>query len=610
MWRHWHVWLAFVFFLAVLLAAMGWVSRAVLRLEAERTQAQYQAAVEENVRLALWRMDSSLAPLLAEEGSRPCVAYQSFFASPFGDAPAGPEAAGRMLVPSPLLADPPEHVLVYFQLDAAEGLSSPQVPPENQRELAVPKYTSHASVARAQERLDELATKIDRARLVAMLPEHVPAAPEVVWAPWNDESQQFALRRQRADVLRQGRAATEFYNRVQAVQTTNAAVLAQNEFPSQLSFLSATNVGGVLMTPLWIDGQLLLARRITVEGQELVQGCLLDWPAIKQWLLESVDDLLPDADLLPVEDGDNSDQSRRLAALPLRLVPGDLPLVAPQAPSALGLSLVVAWACVVVAAVCVAGLLWGVMRLSERRAAFVSAVTHELRTPLTTFQMYAEMLAEGMVAEESQRRQYLDTLRREAGRLTHLVENVLSYARLERGRDDHRTEQLSAEELLARAAPRLEDRAQQAGMELVVESAGEASRTTIETNPAAVEQILLNLVDNACKYAAAGADKRIHLSLSLSDRRLELSVRDHGPGLPADLHRRLFRPFCKSAHEAAESGPGVGLGLALSRRMARRLGGRLRFDAGCRSGARFVLSLPVGVQLNGAPPTADEPPSA
>ena len=92
------------------------------------------------------------------------------------------------------------------------------------------------------------------------------------------------------------------------------------------------------------------------------------------------------------------------------------------------LSLGIAWACVLLAATAVAGLLAGVMRLSARRASFVSAVTHELRTPLTTFQMYAEMLADGMVPEESKQKEYLATLRAEAGRLIHLVENVLAYA--------------------------------------------------------------------------------------------------------------------------------------------------------------------------------------
>ncbi len=75
-------------------------------------------------------------------------------------------------------------------------------------------------------------------------------------------------------------------------------------------------------------------------------------------------------------------------------------------------------------------MLRGVLALSERRASFVSAVTHELRSPLTTFRMYAEMLAEGMVRDEQQRDRYLSTLRQEADRLSHLVDNVLQYARL------------------------------------------------------------------------------------------------------------------------------------------------------------------------------------
>ncbi len=74
------------------------------------------------------------------------------------------------------------------------------------------------------------------------------------------------------------------------------------------------------------------------------------------------------------------------------------------------------------------------MDLSERRRIFVSAVTHELRTPLTTFRLYTDMLADGMVSGEEKRRSYLERLRGEAQRLSHLVENVLFYARLESGR--------------------------------------------------------------------------------------------------------------------------------------------------------------------------------
>jgi signal transduction histidine kinase len=251
----------------------------------------------------------------------------------------------------------------------------------------------------------------------------------------------------------------------------------------------------------------------------------------------------------------------------------------------------IAWACALLAAAAVAGLLWGVMQLSERRAAFVSAVTHELRTPLTTFQMYAEMLADGMVTEESQRAEYLATLRREASRLIHLVENVLSYARLERGRANHRMERLTAGELVDRVVPRLSDRARQSGMELRIEMPAPVTSEVVCTNPGVVEQILFNLVDNACKYAKQADDRRIHLGSQLGRGHLELTVRDHGPGVAARSARRVFRPFCKSARDAAESAPGVGVGLALSRRLARQLGGELSLVSVNGRGASFLLVL-------------------
>ena len=116
-----------------------------------------------------------------------------------------------------------------------------------------------------------------------------------------------------------------------------------------------------------------------------------------------------------------------------------------------------------------AGVAWRVS-LSERRAAFVSAVTHELRTPLTTFRMYAEMLSEDMVPDETARRGYLQTLRVEAERLTHLVANVLAYARLERGALTGRIERITVERLLEVATHRLSERAAQAGFTIEVDA--------------------------------------------------------------------------------------------------------------------------------------------
>ncbi len=306
--------------------------------------------------------------------------------------------------------------------------------------------------------------------------------------------------------------------------------------------------------------------------------------------------MIPQLDIVPVADESQADLTRMLATLPAELVVAS-PILAdavgggPLSP--LMFSLMVAWVCLSLAGIAAGVLLGGVMSLSERRAAFVSAVTHELRTPLTTFRMYAEMLADGMLPDASRRQQYLDTLKREADRLFHLVENVLSYARLERGQPEVTVSRVSVQQLVERMQPGLAERAAQADMQLEVDIAPAAAGCLLETDVAAVEQVMINLVDNACKYAGRSPDRRIHLEAGAADGRVLLQVRDHGPGIARHESRRLFRPFTKSVRQAAESAPGVGLGLALCRRIARQLHGQCYLAELGGDGATFVLTLPA-----------------
>ena len=592
--RSWSIWLAFLVSLGVVFAAMGWLSLTILRLDQAEANARQQAALEENVRLALWRMDSALAPLVAKESVRPYFSYGTFL--PLDRAWGRmfhPGRRGELLVPSPLLQETSPEILVHFQIEPDGQLTSPQSPADNVYALAVPKYLSEDRSRLARERLKDLATYLKRSSLLARLPAHTPALTEVVLSPMGlgVEPSQAMAQRPRSSM---SRGAMEYQIRNQAV-AQNANVMAQSQGIAPLADAPpSTELGGVLMTPLWIDRHLILARRIAVDGKEYVQGCLLDWPAIRTGLRESVADLLPTANLEPIREVLPEKEARTLAALPLRLMPGTIPLEPRPGLSPIRLTLWIAWGCVLLAALAAAILLGGVIRLSQRRAAFVSAVTHELRTPLTTFHIYTEMLSEGMVPEQETQRQYLDTLRTEASRLSHLVENVLAYARLERGRPTGRLEQVTLGKLIAATERRLGDRARQAGMQLLVEGDDDALATSVRANPSAVEQILFNLVDNACKYASLAVDRRIHLRAEHVDGAGRLCVRDHGPGIPRASSRRLFRSFTKSAHEAANTAPGVGLGLALSRRLASDMGGRLDLDGSVAEGACFVVRLAAG----------------
>jgi signal transduction histidine kinase len=544
--RPWLVTIAFAACMAIVLAVLLWISATVLRLDAAEASARRQAELEENVRLALWRMDTAVAPLLAQESARPRLAYR------------GPGArSGRLAAGSAIGHD--DYILIHFELGPSGQLTSPQVAPGSQQRLA------------------ELAKVLDQRTVLARLPKQdagVQAALAMAPPPASNDSPE--ARRQ------QVRNAQEFQARSQLVAGNN---------PIQSPALMA-EAGGAVMTPLWLDGRLLLARRVSSNGQTYVQGCWLDWPALDRWLSSSVRDLLPNPRLLPAAGSSGPGPDRLMAALPIRLEAGAVPADSPQGLSALRLSLLVAWGCVLLAGAAVAVLLVGVVSLSERRAAFVSAVTHELRTPLTTFRMYAEMLAEGMVPDEVQRQQYLATLGAEAERLSHLVENVLLYARLERGGRRSQAESLSVGDLLSGIEGRLRERARQAGFELVVQADANMLARQVRTDASAVEQVLFNLVDNACKYAAGAIDRRLHLDVAAGRRSVEIRVRDHGPGIAPAQARRLFRPFSKSAVEAADTAPGVGLGLALSRRLARQIGGDLRYEP-APQGSCFVLSLPA-----------------
>ena len=127
-------------------------------------------------------------------------------------------------------------------------------------------------------------------------------------------------------------------------------------------------------------------------------------------------------------------------------------------------------------------------------------------------------------------------------------------------------------------------------MQLTFDVGESESKLSLVTQPAAIEQILFNLVDNACKYAQTSSDKRIIVAVCRASNRLQFSVRDFGPGIQAADRKRMFEPFQQSETATANAIPGVGLGLALCSRMASSLGGRL-IDKPCAVGANFVLEV-------------------
>lgn len=226
--------------------------------------------------------------------------------------------------------------------------------------------------------------------------------------------------------------------------------------------------------------------------------------------------------------------------------------------------------------------------LARRRSDFVSAVTHELRTPLTGIRMYADLLREGWVADEKTRDEYVGFIAAETDRLSRLVNRVLDFARSER-----RTAPASPVDLAepVRAVER------EFGPRLVEE--GFALEVAIETrrralaDPDATKQILLNLLDNARKYAADATDRRIGVRIADDRDEIRISVADHGRGVPPAERDRIFEDFYRPGEEITRESPGAGLGLALVRRLATAMGARVRVGETPGGGATFVVRFRV-----------------
>ncbi|MCA9233822.1 MAG: HAMP domain-containing histidine kinase [Planctomycetales bacterium] len=628
--RPWQVWLTFGACAVIALGALAWLTRAALHADVAHALADRREELSQRVNLALWRMDTKLAPMIAEEVARPTFFYRPVLT--VGNETNSKSADGRL--PSPLLTGPPANVTLNFVATPQGEWSSPQAPAPELEVFACSNGLSVEQQGSNRGKLDELARQVDVNALLAQLPQRQlpafdpsPAAASGALATTQSPSADNAYYGNDAfalwDVNQQAAPSNAAGDDAQVNVEPNQSVAQQAAAPQRLDlqqrasrYQSSTqqelvkqrrdnsynfrlqnapanrDVTEGISRPVWINGQLLLARRVQSGGQVAVQGSWLDWPAIRADLLAEVHDLLPDASLAPVTDVAAADPTRMLAGLPVMIEPGEKLIVSGASP-AMRWALSIGWVALAVALAAVAALLAGVLALSERRAVFVSAVTHELRTPLTTFRMYAEMLAGGMVPDEARRREYLATLRTEAERLSRLVENVLSYARLERGRGPRRTDRVTAGALVERFASRLRERAEQAQMQLVVNVSPDAAAAKLLTDAGVVEQIVFNLVDNAAKYAGRAEDRRIHLDGATHSGVVRLTVRDHGPGFSPEALARGGAPFRKSAQEAAETAPGVGLGLALCRRLAKQLGGALEIAPSTEGlGATVTLRLP------------------
>jgi signal transduction histidine kinase len=610
-------------FALVALAVLGtltWVTAHTLRLEEQERAASDEARYQERLRLVLWRMDAALTPIIAREAARPYFEYRPFYpietrvSRPTGSKPV----TQRAMVASPLLNPEERHVRLYFEIDAAGHRTSPQWPEGPAMDLAKGTYVTDYGLATARERLATLAALLASPRDARVTPgAAVDAAggAETMSPQASQSLEEYNARRlaaesaaKRAEPAADRRAskpgaAEKVYGSV-TPDATAAALSGAAQVTEELGAVSGERVTQGQFTPRWVsrpeagphaEPELLLLREVEVGADRFTQGLWLDWPSIREMLLATSRGLFPSIELRPVTEvasvrDDASVLGRTLAAIPVEIV-ASMPPSPAAAWTPARFALVLMWIAVLIALAAGGVSLHAAADLARRRGQFVSAVTHELRTPLTTFCLYSQMLADGLVSEESQRQGYFRTLRDESLRLAKIVESVLDYARLHQRGARPVAREVGVDDVLRSFSESLAARCRQSDMELVIEDASAPGRR-LRTDPVLIERIIGNLVENACKYASSSDDRRIHLSVDETPAGLRFRVRDHGPGIPPAERLRIFNPFVRGDSHKSGSVPGLGLGLAISRSLAGELGGELRLVPG-EEGACFELIVPA-----------------
>jgi two-component system phosphate regulon sensor histidine kinase PhoR len=228
-------------------------------------------------------------------------------------------------------------------------------------------------------------------------------------------------------------------------------------------------------------------------------------------------------------------------------------------------------------------------RISTLKSEFVANVSHELKTPLALVRMFGEMLQSGRVGSDEKRQQYLDIIVGESERLSALIENVLDFARVERGRQAYDFGPGDVGEAVTRAVTVYRHQAEREGVEVIVEFDGELVHPRVDVR--AIQLAVINLIDNALKYASGS--KTIHVRASRTSNQVEIRVTDNGPGVAREDRERIFERFVRGTAAGTKSVRGSGIGLALVKHIAESHGGRAWVERASTGGASFVVSLPV-----------------
>jgi len=348
-------------------------------------------------------------------------------------------------------------------------------------------------------------------------------------------------------------------------------------------------------------GQVFLLRHVQIEDRHLLQGFQLNEKKLVEQIEESASRFMRTGMSYELSRGENARDNGNVAyAAILNFGFGDLILNLKEIdPGWIGKEIrhLRIWyfsiITIVLAAVTL-GLasLWrnatAQIRLVQKKDDFISAVSHELRTPLTSIRMYSEMLENNWVKSQDKAVEYYTNMRQESERLSRLIENVLDFSRIQRGRKKYAFNAGDINKCISDVVEMMRPYALLKGFSIRTEPAP-IEQATFDAD--AVTQIIVNLLDNAIKYARDAEDKTITVRTKTDGKFTVIEVEDHGPGIPHRQRNKIFEQFYRPAAETTRETAGTGLGLALVKKFAEAHNGFVKIISAKPTGAIFRVAL-------------------
>jgi signal transduction histidine kinase len=227
-------------------------------------------------------------------------------------------------------------------------------------------------------------------------------------------------------------------------------------------------------------------------------------------------------------------------------------------------------------------------RANRTKAEFLSSMSHDLRAPLNAVGGYANLVLDGLYGPTTEKqREGMHRILRAQQHLLAVIRDILDFARIEAGHVRLDMADVAVNDVLGGVGVMIEP--QMSAKNLEYEYHAGPQDVLIRTDRERAVQVLLNLLTNALKFTDAGS---VHVDWTADEQRVSINVRDTGRGIPSDRVTQIFEPFVQVGRNRDEARQGIGLGLAISRQLARNMGGDLRAQSAEGVGSVFTFELP------------------